>query len=88
MPPDQYRLVAIKKCRDDSACDKKANNSRERTIVLLTGHKGLHGFLYGEGGAEAHDDDMLEAESQVLGPNQNPAGIVIVGLVSIDKAIS
>ena len=21
------------------------------------GHKGLHGFLYGEGGAEAHDSD-------------------------------
>lgn len=30
----------------------KASHSQE-----LVGHKGLHGFLYGEGGAEAHDDD-------------------------------
>ena len=67
---------------------KKPTIAENGRFFLLTGHKGLHGFLYGEGGAEAHDDDMLEAESQVLAPKQNPAGIVIVGLVSIDEEIS
>lgn len=32
------------------------------------GHKGLHGFLYGEGGAEAHDSESQYNFREVSGP--------------------
>jgi len=31
------------------------------------GHKGLHGFLYGEAGAEVHDDEGQEYQSREVG---------------------
>ncbi len=34
-------------------------------VLLTAGHKGLHGFLYGEEGAEAHDDTEEENLARV-----------------------
>lgn len=37
------------------------------------GHEGLHGFLYGEAGAEVHDDEGQEYQSREVGALASPS---------------
>lgn len=49
------------RCAAQPAADVRQRLAETGAVVsdqsVPEGHKGLHGFLYGEGGAEAHDSD-------------------------------